>query len=46
MIDECNFVSKVKHDGKSGCNLTSPGITCPGEENCIIFQIYKAIVGK
>lgn len=39
---ECNFKSKVKHhDNKHGCTLTPNEITCPGEENCVLYKIYK-----
>lgn len=41
MIDKCNFKSKIMHRDKPGCQLTPPDIVCPGEEFCILFQIYK-----
>ena len=41
MIEECNFKSKIRHRDSSGCNLTPNDIVCPGEENCILYQIYK-----
>ena len=41
MIMECNFKSKIIHGDSQGCNLTPNDIVCPGEENCILFQIYK-----
>lgn len=41
MIKECNFKSKIIHREKPGCNLTPNDIACPGEEKCIIYQIYK-----
>jgi hypothetical protein len=41
MITECNFKSKIKHHEASGCNLTPDEIVCPGEDNCILYQIYK-----
>ncbi len=41
MIKECNFKSKIRHRDKSGCNLTPNEIICPGEKNCILYQIYK-----
>jgi len=43
MIKECNFKSKIIHREKPGCNLTPNEIVCPGEENCIIYQMYKKI---
>ena len=41
MIEECNFKSKIRHRDSPGCNLTLNDIVCPGEENCILYQIYK-----
>jgi hypothetical protein len=41
MIKECNFKSKIRHGQKPGCNLTPNDIVCPGEDECILFQIYK-----
>ena len=41
MIEECNFKSKIRHPEAAGCNLTPNDIICPGEENCILYQIYK-----
>ena len=41
MLKECNFKSDVKHHETFGCNLTSNNIVCSGEENCILYQIYK-----
>lgn len=41
MIEKCNFKSKIQHHESSGCNLTPNDIVCPGEENCILYQIYK-----
>jgi hypothetical protein len=41
MLEECNFKSKIRHRDSPGCNLTPNDIVCPGEENCIIYQIYK-----
>jgi hypothetical protein len=43
MIEYCNFKSKIRHPGAPGCNLTPNDDVCPGEENCILFQIYKNI---
>ena len=41
MIEVCNFKSKIKHLDSLGCRLTPPDVVCPGEENCILYQIYK-----
>jgi len=41
MIKECNFKSKIRHRHSSGCDLTPYDVVCPGEENCILFQLYK-----
>ncbi len=43
MIEECNFKSKIRHPEAAGCNLTPNSIVCPGEDNCILYQIYKNI---
>jgi len=43
MIEECNFKSKIRHPEAAGCNLTPNSIVCLGEENCILYQIYKNI---
>jgi hypothetical protein len=43
MIEYCNFKSKIRHSGSPGCNLTPNDDVCPGEKNCILFQIYKNI---
>ena len=43
MIEECNFKSKIRHRASPGCNLTPDDIVCPGEEKCILYQIYKNI---
>ena len=40
MIDKCNFKSKIRHRDSPGCRLTPPDVVCPGEENCILYQIY------
>ena len=41
MIEECNFKSKIRHREHPGCDLTPNEIVCPGEDSCILFQIYK-----
>jgi hypothetical protein len=41
MIKECNFKSKIRHGDSPGCHLTPPTVVCPGEENCILYQIYR-----
>jgi len=41
MITECNFKSRIRHPEAPGCNLTPNDIICPGEDNCILFRIYK-----
>jgi len=43
LIEECNFKSKIRHPEFPGCWLTPPDVVCPGEENCILYQIYKNI---
>jgi len=43
MIEECNFKSKIRHPDSPGCWLTPPEVVCPGEENCILYQIYKNV---
>lgn len=40
MIEECTFKSRIRHHEFPGCNLTPTEIICPGEENCILYQIY------
>ena len=46
MMDECNFKRVQKKREK--CILTNAQhyvdfmYDCPGEENCILFQIYKS----
>jgi len=40
MITKCNFKSKIRHHESHGCDLTPDDIVCPGEEKCILFQIY------
>ena len=49
MIKECNFkakdisielVSRVDYDI---CALVSDKWRCPGEDNCILYQIYKSL---
>jgi hypothetical protein len=44
MINECNFKSKIRHRTSVGCDLTPNDIVCPGEENCILYQIYKNLI--
>jgi hypothetical protein len=46
MIKECNFKSKIIHGKQPGCRLTPYDITCPGEDNCILYQIYKNLENK
>lgn len=41
MIDECIFKSKTRHHDSPGCFLTPNDVVCPGEDNCILYQIYK-----
>ena len=41
MTEVCNFKSKIRHRESPGCFLTPPDVVCPGEDNCILFQIYK-----
>ena len=43
MIEECNFKSRIRHRDKSGCDLTPTDIVCPGEDFCILFQIYQTL---
>ena len=43
MIEECNFKSKIRHRDSPGCCLTPPDVVCPGEDNCILYQIYIKI---
>ena len=43
MLDGCNFKSKIRHGQSPGCYLTPNEIVCSGEDNCIIYQIYKNI---
>jgi len=40
-MNECNFRSKVQIRGQFCCQLTPKEMTCCGEDNCILFQIYK-----
>ena len=44
MINECNFKSKIRHRTSAGCDITPNDIVCPGEENCILYQIYKNLI--
>ncbi len=46
MIKNCNFKSKIRHHTLPGCWLTPPDTVCPGEDNCILFQIYKKLEDK
>ena len=46
MMEECNFKSRIKHRDKQGCHLTPPDVVCPGEDNCILYKIYKYIESK
>jgi hypothetical protein len=41
MIKQCNFKSKIRHGEYPGCNLTPKDEVCPGEDKCILYQIYK-----
>ncbi len=43
MIEECNFKSKIMHHDSPGCRLTPTNIVCPGENNCILYQIYAKL---
>jgi|GEM_PF-1306038 len=43
MIYPCNFKSKVFKDDARGCNLTPDNDSCPGEQKCIIYQIYSML---
>ena len=46
MLKECNFKSKIRHRDQPGCRLTPADITCPGEENCILYITYKHLENK
>ena len=46
MIKECNFKSRIRHRDYPGCNLTPAEVICPGEEKCIMYQIYKNTQNK
>ena len=46
MLKECNFKPKIIHREKPGCNLTTNENVCSGEDNCIIYQIYKSLETK
>jgi len=48
MIKECNFKWKLEFgEQEEFCALYSGGDnTCPGEDNCILYQIYKNIDSK
>ncbi len=43
MIEECNFKSKIMHHDSPGCRLTPTDVVCPGEKNCILYQIYAKL---
>ena len=43
MIYPCNFKSKVFKDDARGCNLTPDNDTCPGEQHCILYQLYSML---
>ena len=43
MIEECNFKLKIRHGDSPGCNLTPKDLVCPGEKNCILYEIYKKL---
>jgi len=43
LIEECNFKSRIMHRDSPGCRLTPPEVVCPGEENCILYQIYSKL---
>jgi hypothetical protein len=43
MIQECNFKSRIRHRDKSGCDLTPTDNVCPGEDYCILYQIYQIL---
>lgn len=49
MINHCNFKTDVS-DGTKGCMLSLRNhyehFTCHGEENCIIYQIYRNTIYK
>ena len=46
MIERCNFKSKIMHHDKPGCRLTPYDVPCPGEEMCILYQIYYQLEKK
>lgn len=49
MIELCNFKTNVL-DGTKGCRISLRNhyehFTCCGEEDCIIYQIYKNSLPK
>ena len=51
MIEVCNCKETLK-SGKMKCNLTKSGqfgqfrSECPGEDNCILYKLYNAIIFK
>ena len=34
------------HRKELGCRLTPDYVTCPGEENCILYQTYAKLFEK
>lgn len=46
MIEECNFKSRIRHRDAPGCHLTPNDIVCPGEDKCILYQIYVKTLKK
>jgi hypothetical protein len=43
MIEQCNFKSKIRHRESPGCRLTPYDVVCTGEDDCILYQIYKKL---
>ena len=43
MIYPCNFKSKVFRDDARGCNRTPDNDSCPGEQHCILYQLYSML---
>ena len=43
MIKKCNFKSKIRHRDSPDCRLTPPEVVYLGEENCVLYQIYKKL---
>jgi hypothetical protein len=46
MIEPCNFKSPIRHEHACGCDLTPKDNVCPGEEHCVLYQIYAMLVSK